>query len=192
MHKDILCLCSVDDTQSEPHCQHQNKAKHKIQDIKQAMNNTMDHVGCLARAWPLCAIFALMLFCHVPNSIGEIPLALQMGQIPDVSKFTHFQFWQEVPVGSHQKEKTEELTCWCHPDENVGIELTHMVLLTNSKQLVPCSNVQPATDPLCPNLREQPHANAPTPTLTSLPFNLETVRKMTTMTTMKTMEIHLK
>ena len=43
----------------------------KLSDVKRAMNNTMDHVGCPARAWLLCAIFALMLFCHLPNSNGE-------------------------------------------------------------------------------------------------------------------------
>ena len=48
--KDILCQCIVDDAQSKAHCQHQNQAKCKIQDIKRAMNNTMNCVGCPAWA----------------------------------------------------------------------------------------------------------------------------------------------
>ena len=100
----------------------------------------------------LCVIFMLMLFCHLPNSNGEIPLAVQTGQIPDISKFMHFHFWQEALVESHQKDKTKELARWCYPAEGVGDELTYMVLLTESEQLVPRSNVHPATDPLYPNL----------------------------------------
>ena len=84
--KDVLCLCSVDDSQFEPHCHHQNQAKHKMQDVKRAMNNMMDCVGCPACAWPLCAIFALMLFCHLPDSNGEIPLTAQTRQTPDISE----------------------------------------------------------------------------------------------------------
>ena len=57
--KDILRLYSIDDAQSEPHYQHQNQAERKIQDVKRAMNNTMDRTGSPARAWLLCAIFTL-------------------------------------------------------------------------------------------------------------------------------------
>ena len=146
--KDILQLCGIDDAQSEPHYQHQNQAERKIHDVKRAMNNAMDHTGCPARTWLLCMIFALMLFCHLPNLNEEIPLAMQTGQIPNISKFMHFHFWQEVLVESHQKDKTEELAQWCYPAKGVGDELTYMVLLTDSEQLVPCSNVRPATDPL--------------------------------------------
>ena len=96
-----------------------------------------------------------MLFCHLPNSNGEIPLTVQMGQTPDILKFMHFHFWQEVLVESHRKDKTEELARWCYPAKGVGDELTYMVLLTESEQLVPRSNVQPATDPLYPNSRER-------------------------------------
>ena len=99
---------------------------------------------------------------------------MQTGQIPDISKFMHFHFWQEVLVESHRKDKTEELARWCYPAEGVGDELMHMVLLMESEQLVPCSNVQPATDPLYPNLQEHPYANTPMPTPTASPFKVET------------------
>jgi hypothetical protein len=166
--KDILRLYNIDNAQSEPHYQHQNQAESKIQDIKQSINNTMDHVRCPAQGWLLCAIFTLMLFCHLPNVNGEIPRTVQTGQIHDILKFIHFHFWQEVFVESDKKGKKEELARWCFPAENVGDELTYMVLLTESEQLVPRSNVRPATDPLFPNLRKRPH--------TSLhPFTLDTV-----------------
>ena len=34
--KDILCLCSIDVAQSDQHCQHQNQAERKTQDVKRA------------------------------------------------------------------------------------------------------------------------------------------------------------
>ena len=139
------------------------------------MINTMDCTGCPAHAWLLCTIFTLTLFCHLPNSNGEIPLAVQTGQIPDISKFMHFHFWQEVLVESHQKDKTKELAWWCYPTEGVGDELTYLVLLTDSEQLVPRGNVQPATDPLYPNPRERPFANSPKSTPTPSPFKVEIV-----------------
>ena len=60
--KNILRLYSIDSAQSEPHYQHQNQAKQKIQDVKHVMNNTVDCTGCPACAWLLCAMFTLMLF----------------------------------------------------------------------------------------------------------------------------------
>ena len=84
----------------------------------------------------------------------------------------HFHFWQEVLVESHRKDKTKELARWCYPAEGVGDELTYMVLLTESEQLVPRSNVQPATDPLYLNLRERPYTKMPTPTPTPSTFKV--------------------
>ena len=93
-----------------------------------------------------CAIFTLMLFCHLPNLNGKIPLAMQTGQTPDISKFTLFHFWQVALVESHRKDMTEELTHWRCPAKGVGDELTHMVLLTELEKLVPnhmiCDNEQ--------------------------------------------------
>ena len=96
-------------TRTFPHCQHQKQPERKIQDVKRAMNNKMDRVGCPTRVWLLCATFTLMSFCHLPHLNGEIPLAVQMGQVPDISKFMQFHFWQEVLMESHRKNKTEEL-----------------------------------------------------------------------------------
>ena len=86
---------------------------------------------------------------------GEIPLAVITGQIPDVSKYMHFHFWQEVYVESHKKGQKEQLARWCYPADNVGEELTYMVLLMETEQLVTRSNVHPAKDPLYLNLHQR-------------------------------------
>ena len=59
------------------------------------------------------------------------------------------------------------------PAENVGNELTHMVLLTKSQQLVPRSDVQPTMDPFCLNFCKGLHTDAPAPA--PLAFKVETV-----------------
>ena len=144
------------------------------------MNNIIDCTGCPGRAWLLCALFTMMLFCHLPNANREILNNVQTGHIHDISKFMHFHFWQEVLIESHHKDKKEEPVRWCFPADGVGDELTWMVLLTELEQLVPRSNVRPATDPLYPNFRERPYTKTPTPNL--LPHHLRLKLLMTMMT----------
>ena len=154
--KDLLRMYEITDGQSEPEYQHQNPAERKIQDVKRTMNSVMDRTGTPSQWWLLAALFTLMLSRHLPNANGEVPLTVQTGQVQDISKFMHFHFWQEVFVESHKKDKKEELARWCYPAENCGDELTYMVLLNDTQQLVPRSNVRPARDPLFPNFRERP------------------------------------
>jgi len=153
--------------------------------VKRHMNNIMDRTGCPSKWWLLAAMFVIMLMNHLPNANGEIPLAVVSGQIPDVSKFMHFHFWQEVFVESHRPEKKEELARWVCPADNVGDELTYWCLLDATDQLVARSNVRPAKDPLHPNLRERPRtddiraptanptASRPAPTVETVPEDEE-------------------
>ena len=92
--EDLMRMHEMQDAQSEPEHQHQNPAERKIQDVKRAVNNVMDRTGCPSGWWLLCALFVVMLTNHLPDSHGEIPVAAVTGQIPDVSKFMHFHFWQ--------------------------------------------------------------------------------------------------
>ena len=154
--RDIQRMYCIDDAQSEPEYQHQNPAERKIQDVKRTMNNIMDRMGTPKGWWLLAAIFTLQLFLVIPNANGEIPNTVVTGRPTDISKFTHFHFWQEVFVESHKDGQKEELARWCFPADDVGDELTYWVLLNETEQLVPRSNVRPATDPLYPNLRKRP------------------------------------
>jgi hypothetical protein len=157
--KELLRMYNVDDHQSEPAYQHQNPAERKIQDVKRMMNSVMDRTGCPAEGWLLAALFVCAFLLLVPNSHGEIPYTMVTGQTADILKFMHFHFWQEVFVESHKENKRKELARWCYPADNVGDALTYWVLLDNTKELVPRSNVRPAKDPLFPNLRLRPHTD---------------------------------
>ena len=61
----------------------------------------------------------------------------------------------------HKKGQREELARWCYPVESIGDELTYMVLLTATNQLVPRSNVRPANNPLYPNFHLRPMDSSP-------------------------------
>ena len=41
---------------SEPHQQNQNPAERRIQDVKKAVEGTMDHTGITAGLWLLCKL----------------------------------------------------------------------------------------------------------------------------------------
>ena len=127
--KDLQRMYCIDDGQSEPEYQHQNPAERKIQDIKRTMNNIMDRTGTPGGWWLLAAIFTLQLCLVLPNANGDIPETLITGRPTDISRFTHFHFWQEVFVESHKKGQKEEHARWCYPATDIGDELTYMVLL---------------------------------------------------------------
>ena len=75
-------------------------------------------------------------------------------QIQDISKFVHFHCWQEVFVES--PNGGEEEACWAVPTPDAGDELTCLVVLKETENLAPRSNVRAAKDPLCPDLRLRP------------------------------------
>jgi len=173
--KELLNMYNVDDRQSEPYYQHQNPAERAMQDVKRRLDGTMDRMNVPSEAWLITIKFILMLMLVLPNSNGLIPGTVVTGQTMDISKFMHFHFWQEVFVATDDKNAKEELARWCYPADNCGDELTYMVLLDKTKQLVPRSNVQPAKDPLYPNLCLRPQ----TDNLRSKPYRttVETVHE---------------
>ena len=152
--KEPLHMHEIDDHQLEKHCQHQNPVEHKIQDVKCTMNAVMDRTGCPKKWWLLCALFVIVLFNHLPDSNGEIPLMEIAAQIQDISKFAHFHCWQEAFVESPDGGEAE--ACWAVPAPGAGGELTCLVVLKEADDLAPRSNARAAKDPLHPNLRLRP------------------------------------
>jgi hypothetical protein len=150
--KDLLHMYEIADAQSKADYQNQNPTEQKIQTIKKTVNGTMDCTSCPPKCWLLCLLFVIGLFNHLPNFDGNIPLSVVTGQIPDISKYLHYHFWQEVFVSVPGKPHQEQLVCWFYPVDNVGNELTYWVHLEETQQLIACSNVQPTKDPLFPNV----------------------------------------
>ena len=75
--------------------------------------------------------------------------------------YLDYHFWQEIFVESPNGGK--QLAYWCGPTEKQGDFLTYHVLLRDTEQLVPRSNVRPAKDSLFPNRNQhQPPADGDT------------------------------
>ena len=75
---------------SEPEHQNQNPVEKMIQDIKQTVNNIMDHTGTPNDEWLLCTIFVINLFNHLSQAGGMPAIQKATGQMADVSKFLAF------------------------------------------------------------------------------------------------------
>ena len=88
----------IKDCQSEPHNQHQNPIKGRLQDLKRMIHGIMDRVGCPPVYWLLCLLYVIGLLNILSNSKRCIPLTIVTGQITDISPYLDFHFWQEVFV----------------------------------------------------------------------------------------------
>ena len=152
--KDLFRMYIIKDKQSEPHNQHQNPIECRIQDLKRMMHGIMDRVGCPPPFWLLCLLYIIHMLNVLSNSKGCIPLTVVTGTQTDISPYLDFHFWQEVfvevPGGG------EQLAHWCSPSHKQGDFLTYFILLEDTKQLVTCSNVRYAKDPLFPNRSQCP------------------------------------
>ena len=147
--KDLFHMYLIKDKQSEPHCQHQNPIKRHIQDLKQMMHGIMDRVGCPVSFWLLCLLYVIHLLNVLSNLKGYIPLTVVMDTQTDIPPYHDFHSWQEVFV--EVAGGGEQLAHWCSPSHKQGDFLTYFVLLEDTKQLVTCSNMRYAKDPLFPN-----------------------------------------
>ena len=70
---DILRNLAIDDWQSEPYHEHQNKAERRYQLIKRTVNNVLDKTGAPESTWFL----ALKYVCYVLNHIAHESLTWQ-------------------------------------------------------------------------------------------------------------------
>ena len=147
--KDLFCMYLIKDKQSELHYQHQNPIEYRIQELKWMMHGIMDRVGCPPSFWLLCLLYVIHLLNVLTNSKGCIPRTIVTGTQTDISPYLDFHFWQEVLV--EVPRGGEQLAHWCSPSHKQGDFLTYYVLLEDTKQLVTCSNVRYAKDPLFPN-----------------------------------------
>ena len=149
--KNIQRLDIIKDRQSEPHYQHQNPIECHIQDVKRMSNNIMDRVGCPTKFWLLYTLFTISLLNHLVNVNGAIPMSLITSQVTDISTFLTFHFWEEVFL--EEPDSSKRLGHWVRIAAKHGDTLTYLVLSHDTEQVVVCSNVRHAKDPLFPNIR---------------------------------------
>ena len=95
---DLLRSLFMKQYESEPYHQHQNKAEQHYGVVKRYINTLMNLTGAPAHCWLLC----LQYVCHLLNvtaspALGDLtPTQALTGQVPDISHFLHFSFWEPV------------------------------------------------------------------------------------------------
>ena len=88
----------IQDYQSEPYHQHQNKAENHFGLAKLYTNTVMNTSGCPACFWLLCLQYICVVLSHLasPTLQGICPVQALEGTTPDISFMLHFSFYESV------------------------------------------------------------------------------------------------
>ena len=95
---DLLRSLFIQDYQSEPYHQHQNKAENHFGLAKRYTNTVMNTSGCPACCWLLCLQYICVVLNHLasPTLQGICPVQALEGTTPDISFMLHFSFYEPV------------------------------------------------------------------------------------------------
>ena len=95
---DLLRSLLIQDYQSEPYHQHQNKAENRFGLAKHYTNTVMNTSGCPACCWLLCLQYICVVLNHLasPTLQGICPVQALEGTTPDISFLLHFSFYEPV------------------------------------------------------------------------------------------------
>ena len=162
---DLLRNLFIKQHESEPYHQHQNKAERRYGFVKRYINTLMNLTGAPAHCWLLCMLYV----CHLLNATaspalgGLTPLQALTGQVPDISHFLHFSFWEPIyynvdesePDHRFPSQSNEKRGHWVGFAENKGDQLTWKILTDDTNTIIIRSAVRSATK-TSPNLRLDP------------------------------------
>ena len=162
---DLLRNLFIQQHESEPYHQHQNKAEQRYGVVKRYINTLMNLTGAPAHCWLLCMLYV----CHLLNATaspalgGLTPLQALTGQVPDISHFLHFSFWEPIyykvdesePDHRFPSKSNEKRGHWVGFAENKGDQLTWKILTDDTNTIIIRSAVRSATK-TSPNLRLDP------------------------------------
>ena len=162
---DLLRNLFIKQHESEPYHQHQKKAEQRYGVVKRYINTLMNLTGAPVHCWLLCMLYV----CHLLNATaspalgGLTPLQALTGQVPDISHFLHFSFWEPIyykvdesePDHRFPSQSNEKRGHWVGFAENKGDQLTWKILTDDTNTIIIRSAVRSATK-TSPNLRLDP------------------------------------
>ena len=145
--------------------------------VKRYINTLMNLTGVPAHCWLLCMLYV----CHLLNATaspalgGLTPLQALTGQVPDISYFLHFSFWEPIyykvdesePDHRFPSQSNEKRGHWVGFAENKGDQLTWKILTDDTNTIIIRSAVRSATK-TSPNLRLDPPQVEDQPQITYL------------------------
>ena len=151
---DLLHSLFIQDYQSEPYHQHQNKAENRFGLTKRYTNTVMNTFGCPACCWLLCLHYICVVLNHLacPTLQGICPVQALEGTNPDISFMLHFSFYEPVyftidssePDLNFPSSSYEMKVYWVGFANNHGDRLTWRILTEDTQKIIICSGVHSA------------------------------------------------
>ena len=151
---DLLCSLFIQDYQSEPYHQHQNKAENRFGLAKRYTNTVMNTSGCPAFCWLLCLQYICVVLNHLasPTLQGICPAQALEGTTPDISFLLHFSFYEPVyyridssePDLNFPSSSNEKKGYWVGFADNQGDSLTWRILTEDTQKIIIRSGVRSA------------------------------------------------
>ena len=162
---DLLRSLFIKQYESEPYHQHQNKAEQRYGVVKRYINTLMNLTGAPAHCWLLCMLYVCNLLNATASAVlgGLTPLQALTGQVPDISHFLHFSFWEPVyykvddsePDHRFPSQSNEKRGHWVGLADHKGDHLTWKILTDDTNTVIIRSAVRSPTK-TSPNLRSYP------------------------------------
>ena len=151
---DLLRSLFIQDYQSEPYHQHQNKAENRFGLAKRYTNTVMNTSGCPASCWLLCLQYICVVLNHLasPTLQGICPVQALEGTTPDISFLLHFSFYEPVyyridssePDLNFPSSSNEKKGHWVGFADNQGDSLTWRILTEDTQKIIIRSGVRSA------------------------------------------------
>ena len=151
---DLLRSLFIQDYQSEPYHQHQNKAENRFGLAKRYTNTVMNTSGCPACCWLLCLQYICVVLNHLasPTLQGICPVQALEGSTPDISFLLHFSFYEPVyyridssePDLNFPSSSNEKKGYWVGFADNQGDSLTWRILTEDTQKIIIRSGVTSA------------------------------------------------
>ena len=172
---DLLRSLFIQDYQSEPYHQHQNKAENRFGLAKRYTNTVMNTSGCPAFCWLLCLQYICVVLNHLasPTLQGICPVQALEGTTPDISFLLHFSFYEPVyyridssePDLNFPSSSNEKKGYWDGFADNQGDSLTWRILTEDTQKIIIRSGVRSAL-----RTRTNQRLASPSGEGTTLPF----------------------
>ena len=172
---DLLHSLFIQDYQSEPYHQHQNKAENHFGLANLYTNTVMNTSGCTACCWLLCLQYICVALNHLasPTLQGICPVQALEGTTPDISFLLHFSFYEPVyyridssePDLNFPSSSNEKKGYWVGFADNQGDSLTWRILTEDTQKIIIRSGVRSAL-----RTTTNQHLASPSGEGTTLPF----------------------
>ena len=151
---DLLRSLFIQDYQSEPYHQYQNKAENRFGLANRYTNTVMNTSGCTACCWLLCLQYICVVLSHLasPTLQGICPVQALEGTTPDISFLLHFSFYEPVyyridssePDLNFPSSSNEKKGYWVGFAHNQGDSLTWRILTEDTQKIIIRSGVRSA------------------------------------------------